>query len=66
MVTAVTAQSHDQVLDSGLMSAEHVARQLECIDFTRVTVAKIGMLGTADIIRTVAALIPAWSRLKDC
>ena len=48
------------------MSAEHVARQLECIDFTRVTVAKIGMLGTADIIRTVAALIPAWSRLKDC
>ena len=45
------------------MSAEHVARQLECIDFTRVTVAKIGMLGAADIIRTVAALIPAHVRI---
>lgn len=45
------------------MSAEHVARQLECIDFTRVTVAKFGMLGAADIIRTVAALIPAHVRI---
>jgi hydroxymethylpyrimidine kinase/phosphomethylpyrimidine kinase len=63
VVTAVTAQNHDQLLDSGLMNAEHVARQLECMDFTRITVAKIGMLGSADIIQTVAARIPTHVRI---
>ena len=63
VVTAVTAQSHDQVLDSGLMSAEHVARQLECIDFTYVSVVKIGMLGSAKIVQTVAARIPKHVRI---
>jgi hydroxymethylpyrimidine kinase/phosphomethylpyrimidine kinase/thiamine-phosphate diphosphorylase len=63
VVTAVTAQRHDRVLDSGLMSAEHVSRQLKCIDFSRLRVVKIGMLGTADVIQAVAGLIPAHVRI---
>ncbi|MEE9447713.1 MAG: thiamine phosphate synthase [Arenicellales bacterium] len=58
VVTAVTAQRHDTVIDQGLLSAERVAAQLKCIDFTQIQVVKIGMLGNEAIVKTVAEHLP--------
>ncbi len=58
IVTAVTAQNHHSVFSQGLLSAERVAEQLSCIDFDFIRCVKIGMLGSAEIVRAVDEAIP--------
>jgi len=67
VVTAVTAQSLDEFLASTPMRAEVVSDQLRALARTgRPRAIKIGMLGSAENVETVAAWLAAGSRDDKC
>lgn len=54
-ITAVTAQDTKNVLATHLVPPEVIEKQIRCVlDDIGANVVKIGMLGSAEIVRTVA------------
>jgi hydroxymethylpyrimidine kinase/phosphomethylpyrimidine kinase/thiamine-phosphate diphosphorylase len=58
IVTTQASQKEGGVEDQHSSRVAHVAAQLQCINFDQVSVVKIGLLGSAALIKTVAKLIP--------
>ncbi len=53
VVTAVTAQTHQGVSNTGILPPEQLQAQLQCIDWQQVDAIKIGMLGNSEVVRTL-------------
>ena len=53
IVTAVTAQNDKGLIETGLLTVQHVKAEIKTVFYTNFSAIKIGMLGNEGIIRTL-------------